>query len=293
MLLLLLVILCILSGLVLIILLALLLLRGKKHVPPAEPLPAEPPSPPCPPPTYKLPDHFGEADLPAALSVPLMDTPANGDASSAPTTTLASVDWVNAPTHPIAINPEEGQTLNLVFTPATAGEDSALLNIDSNDSASPSVLHASGRGVAKGKPRLATNPVEAISFGTTSADRNVAVQLFNVGTDDLTITDIEHDGSSDFSLDPASTFPRAVTAGGESDLTIKYHPTSNGDAAATSNIVSNDLNSPYTYGISGTGNVLSSNWLTILECVCVGLLIAGAVVGGVVIGERLLEKKGK
>lgn len=95
MLLLLLVILCILSGLVLIILLALLLLRSRKHHPPPEPPPHEPPAPPCPPPTYKVPDHFGETDLPAALSVRLMGTPANGDTSSVPATTPASVIWVN------------------------------------------------------------------------------------------------------------------------------------------------------------------------------------------------------
>ncbi len=198
-----------------------------------------------------------------------------------------------APTYPIAINPGAGQTLNLVFTPTAPGDDIALLNINNNGSIASFALNASGRGVAKGKPRLATNPVEATSFGTASADRSVVIQMFNVGTDDLKITDIQHDGSSDFSLDPVPTFPLTIPAGGVSDLTIKYHPTSNGDVTATFAILSNDLHSRYLYGVSGTGSVSSPTWLTVLELIGLGVLIAGAAVGGVLLAEKLSEKQGK
>jgi photosystem II stability/assembly factor-like uncharacterized protein len=198
-----------------------------------------------------------------------------------------------APAFPIAIDPGKSQTLSLLFTPAAAGEDAALLNINSNDASSPFVLNASGRGVAKGKARIAVNPVNATGFGSASADRSAVVQIFNVGTDDLVIDDIKHVGSSDFSLDPVPTFKLTIAAGAESDLTIQYHPTSNGDANATFQIESNDAATPYTYSVSGTGvNVSSSNWLTILEYVGIGLLAAGAVVGGVVLAEKLSQKKG-
>jgi hypothetical protein len=198
-----------------------------------------------------------------------------------------------APAFPIAIDPGKSQTLSLLFTPAAAGEDAALLNINSNDASSPFVLNASGRGVAKGKARIAVNPVNATGFGSASADRSAVVQIFNVGTDDLVIDDIKHVGSSDFSLDPVPTFKLTIAAGAESDLIIKYHPTSNGDANATFQIESNDAATPYTYSVSGTGvNVSSSNWLTILEYVGIGLLAAGAVVGGVVLAEKLSQKKG-
>ena len=39
-------------------------------------------------------------------------------------------------------------------------------------------------------------------------------------------------------------------------------------------------------------NISSSNWVTVLEYIGVGLLIAGAVVGGVLIAEKLSGKKG-
>jgi len=93
MLLLLVVILLIVSGLLFILLLAWLLLHRKHHI--------TPPPPPPPPPdgTYTIPDNFGEADLPAALTVRLMGTPANGvpanTASGAASAAPTSVIWVN------------------------------------------------------------------------------------------------------------------------------------------------------------------------------------------------------
>jgi hypothetical protein len=85
------------SGLIFILLLALLMFRRKRHVLPPAPSPPPPPPPPqpCPPSDYKVPDHFGEADLPAALTVRLMGTPANGVPTSAPAIAPASVIWVN------------------------------------------------------------------------------------------------------------------------------------------------------------------------------------------------------
>jgi hypothetical protein len=94
MLLLLVAILLILSGLLFILLLAWLLLHRKHPITP-------PPPPPPPPPdaTYTIPDNFGEADLPAALTVRLMGTPANGvpanTAAGAASGAATSVIWVN------------------------------------------------------------------------------------------------------------------------------------------------------------------------------------------------------
>ena len=90
------VILLIISGLVVLLFLAWLLLRREHPVihPPPVPLPPPPPSG-----TYKIPDNFGEADLPGALTIRLMGTPANGVPSAAPSSATpaapSSVIWVN------------------------------------------------------------------------------------------------------------------------------------------------------------------------------------------------------
>lgn len=83
------------SGLIFVLLLALLLFRRKRHHPPPSPCPPPPPPHPCPPTDYKVPDNFGEADLPAALTVRLMGTPANGVPATASATAPAVVIWVN------------------------------------------------------------------------------------------------------------------------------------------------------------------------------------------------------
>ncbi len=197
------------------------------------------------------------------------------------------------PTFPITIDPGKTQTVTLVYAPTAVADDTALLNIVSNDPSSPAVVTVSGRGAAPGKPRLATNPANKTSFGAASADRSLTLQFFNVGTADLQITGIDRTGSSDFSLDPAPTFPITITAGAENDLTIKYHPTSNGIAKAAFQITATDSPTAHEFDVSGTGaNISSSNWVTVLEYIGVGLLIAGAVVGGVLIAEKLSGKKG-
>lgn len=207
-----------------------------------------------------------------------------------------------APSFPINIDPGKGATVTVVYSPTAVADDSATLDIESNDPSPSFVVTAIGRGVAPGKPRLATNPVGKdpagkkipIGFGAASADQTLTVQLFNVGTSDLNISGITHGGSNDFSLDPAPTFLLNIPAGGESDLSIKYHPTSNGAANATFQIASNDVQSPYTFGVSGTGvNISSAGW-KILEYIGIGLLIAGGLVlGGYGIYEALNKSKKK
>ncbi len=50
---------------------------------------------PLPPSPYKIPDTFGESELPAALNVRLMGTPANGVPAAASSNVPSSVIWVN------------------------------------------------------------------------------------------------------------------------------------------------------------------------------------------------------
>jgi len=70
---------------ILALLLLFLLLRKRDQVPPPQP---------CPPPTYKVPDTFTASQLPAALAVRLMGTPANG-VPVTQTAAAKSVIWVD------------------------------------------------------------------------------------------------------------------------------------------------------------------------------------------------------
>jgi photosystem II stability/assembly factor-like uncharacterized protein len=185
-----------------------------------------------------------------------------------------------APAFPVTVDPGATSTFTLVFTPATVGDDLALLSIISNDPASPYALSATGRGVAPGAPRLATNPVAQTNLGATGKDaRSVPLQLFNIGTKTLNISAINlAKGSSDFSLNPAPTFPIQIAPGGETDVTISYQPSGNGPATATFQIVSDDPQNPLNFTVGGTGAAVSGSlWPIVLLALGAALLIGGVI----------------
>ncbi len=193
-------------------------------------------------------------------------------------------------TFPATIAPGGTQSFDMTFKPTSAGDARAAFDIASNDSGSPYLILASGRGItAPLTPRLGTNPISQTGFGTVSSpsDRTLPLQLFNVGTADLHISAINRkDGSSDFTIDPAPAFPMTIAPGAETDVTLKYHPTGNGDAKATFQIVSDDPHSPRSVVVTGTGAAVSGSlWPIILV-----LLGVAAVAGGVIAYEELKKK---
>jgi hypothetical protein len=211
-----------------------------------------------------------------------------------------------APAFPVTVAPGGTQPFTLVFSPSVIGDEAATLKINSNDPGSPSSVSVIGRGVATGNPRLATNPVSLptivnnnasptpVDFGPTTAKspRSIPLQLFNVGTTDLNIQSINRtNGSSDFSLTPAPTYPITIAAGGQASVTISYTPSSNGLASATFQIASADPGkdplTPSTLKVQGTGTAVSGSlWPLIL----VAIGVAAAVAGGVIAYEKFKPK---
>jgi hypothetical protein len=129
-----------------------------------------------------------------------------------------------------------------------------------NGNHAPSALYtiyASGRGMAANfAPRLASNPIGQTGFGvvSVSAERTASLQLLNVGMADVHISAIDRiSGSSDFTVDPAPVFPIAIAPGAQAIVTLKYHPTNEGDFDAAFNIVSDDPRSPRMIAVTGTG----------------------------------------
>ncbi len=187
---------------------------------------------------------------------------------------------------PATVAPGATQTFNVIFSPSSAGDQSAGFDIVSNDPGSPFVLLASGRGVPAGAPRLATNPSVATGFGTVQGkgSRTVPLQLFNTGTADLHVSAINVTGSSDFSVDPAPALPITIAPGAETDVTLKYQPSENGNVQAVFEVVvSDDARLSRKIQANGTGIAVSGSlWPIVLV-----LLGVAAVAGGVVAYEEL------
>jgi hypothetical protein len=109
-------------------------------------------------------------------------------------------------------------------------------------------------------PVIAMNLQDDLGFGTVCRDQEFrTLQVFNVGTRDLTILSIGRvSGSSDFSLLPAPALPLAVAPGDQVDFTIKYQPTMRGvPELATFRVTCNDPVTPQVdlvaSGMGGTG----------------------------------------
>jgi hypothetical protein len=193
-----------------------------------------------------------------------------------------SADFAVSPTAaiPATVAPGGTQAFDVVFTPSSVGDQTAGFDIASNDLSSPYVVLASGRGVAALAPRLATNPGSATGFGTVQgkSNRTVLLQMFNTGTSDLGVTALNLTGNSDFTVDPAVTLPIAIAPGGESDVTLKYQPTGNGNVQAALQIVSNDSAGARVIRLNGSGVAASGSlWPIIAVLIGVAVIAGGAV----------------
>lgn len=184
---------------------------------------------------------------------------------------LAPFTFGSTPGLPVSVAPGATQTFQVTFAPTAAGDEFVLLQLTTNDpSQATRTISASGAGVSTGLvQRLAANPIATVGFGavTSGSNRTIAVQLFNVGTADLSVTSISRTGgSSDFSLNPAPSFPIAIPAGGESDITFQFAPSGSGAQQAEFSIVSDDPRSPLKLTARGVGVQASSGfWAKILS----------------------------
>ncbi len=169
------------------------------------------------------------------------------------------------PAMPVHLAPGATQAFQVTFAPTSPDDAFVRLEITSNDATPTRLIPASGTGVnTLLRPRLGTNPIKSVGFPvvvcTTTA--TIPLQLFNVGTAPLTITAISQtDGSTDFTITPAPTYPLVIPPGGESDVTVQFAPTTNGPLAATFSIASDDAQSPLVFTMTGTGDRTSARYV--------------------------------
>ena len=96
-------------------------------------------------------------------------------------------------------------------------------------------------------PVIAVNLESRFEFGTVcEGPTSLTLQVFNVGTDDLTIKSVQRIlGSPAFFIEPFPSTPLVIAPGGEVDFTLTYTPSAPGATdLATIRIASNDPESP-------------------------------------------------
>ena len=179
--------------------------------------------------------------------------------------TLAAI-----PVLPVSIAPGATHAFQVTFDPTAPGDAFDWLKITCNDAQPSPLIFTSGTGVSTGLlPRLATNPIATVGFGTvfSGTDRTIPVQLLNVGTAPLNISAINRtSGSNDFSIFPVPAFPIAIPPGGQFNIAFKFAPSGGGPIAAIFSVTSDDTQSPLTITTSGTGYDPSAIfWSSFLE----------------------------
>lgn len=160
----------------------------------------------------------------------------------------------------LGLAPGGSCSVDIVFTPTTAGARSASLAIVHDDTAhSPSTVTLSGTGTALPQAQLSVDRASlswpAQPQGTASTARTATVSNTGSATGTFTGVDLGGTDPQDFVLAPSASacLPGASLAvGATCTLTVRFQPTvSSGTRSATLTVHSDAVNDPLTLGLDG------------------------------------------
>lgn len=146
-------------------------------------------------------------------------------------------------------------TVNVTFTPATAGARSAQLQITDNATGSPQSVALAGSGAASATPVASVSPASVLfqpqTVKTTSAA--MVVTLSNTGSAALAITGIGISGTAAAEFAETNTCGSTLAAAGTCTVNVTFTPAVAGARSAQLEITDNAAGSPQGVALSGTG----------------------------------------
>jgi hypothetical protein len=141
--------------------------------------------------------------------------------------------------------------IQVTFTPMSAGDKSASLQVSYVGSFSPQSVALSGTGVVKQIIRVSLTPAR-ITFPTQIVNTTSAPQtatLKNTGNTGATISSISASGP----FGEGNNCPSTLPAGESCQIQVTFQPTKDGQVSGTLSVTDNAPNSPQTVALSGTG----------------------------------------
>jgi hypothetical protein len=140
-------------------------------------------------------------------------------------------------------------SLNVSFSPITAGSATGGLSFVSSATNSPTTISLSGNGV---QPQIALIPA-SVSFGnvTVGMTNTQMLVISNPGTANLSVTQASLVGPG-FGFS-GLTLPLSVPPGGSSAFTVNFTPASDSNLSGNLTLVNNTVNSPLVIGLAGAG----------------------------------------
>jgi hypothetical protein len=165
----------------------------------------------------------------------------------------ADFEIISGPATPVTVLPGEEIDYTVRFRPSSAGDKTAVLQINSDDPFRPAFsLPASGTGTVA---RIATLIADAGSFGDVCLDtfKDLDLTMSNSGSCDLSVTNITS-SSAQFKVAGTMSFPLVIAPGGALAVPIRFEPTSLGAKSADLTVNSSDPVTPVKV-VHVTGNV--------------------------------------
>jgi hypothetical protein len=150
---------------------------------------------------------------------------------------------------PLSLVPGQSFTIDVLFSPISAGSTAGNISVISNASNSPLTISLSGTGDSPGQ--LSVTPT-SMDFGSVvvGTSASLTVILTAIGSS-VTVSSITT-SSPEFTLS-GSPLPIALAAGQSTTLTFTFTPAASGTDAASIYFVSSASNSPTLESLTGTG----------------------------------------
>lgn len=151
--------------------------------------------------------------------------------------------------YPLVVSAGGSIAVPIRFRPMASGTISAVLQIDSNDPASPAIVDVSGTAPT---PRLVVSIADQGAFPDTCLGdlSDGMLSLSNGGPCPLTITAITS-SSGDFLVPETVSFPLVISPGGDLELMLRFQPTHLGTSGGTIILTTDDPTSPAVIQVNG------------------------------------------
>ena len=174
----------------------------------------------------------------------------------------------------VNISPDSCYPFEVKFSPTSAGQKTATLTVNSSD-----MGHRAVRILASGnvlKPKIATVIANSGVFGDVCIGtfKDLALTINNAGGCDLMVDSITS-SSAQFRVPTGVSYPLVISAGGSTQVPIRFEPTSLGSKSANITVASNDPATPSKI-VAVSGNAPAATIVTTIANfgsfgdVCVG-----------------------
>jgi|GEM_PF-587404 len=184
----------------------------------------------------------------------------------------ADFQLISGPSTPVTIRPGEELDFTVQFLPTSAGNKTAIFQLDSDDPFQPArQLRVSGTGVTA---QIATVIADGGNFGNVCVGsfKDLALTIANSGGCDLSVLGISST-SGEFQTASVMSFPLTIHAGDSLQVPIRFQPSSVGPKNAKIRVISAGLP---LQEVDVSGNAPASKLATVIADagdfgkVCVG-----------------------